>query len=194
MPKEEEYAIKVPGLGQQLLAGRQAESDARARAFADLYRQQFARVYAFLRYRLDDTQLAEDLAAEVFGRAWTSLRDPRQVDSAIAWLFTTARRLVADHYRRRKDSLPVERALSTGPAVASPEAGLLASERLTLALRCLASLGEREREIIGLRFVSGLRNWQIAQVLGLREGNVAKIIHRALARVRERLQEEGYDA
>lgn len=193
MPREEEYVIRMPDLGQRLLAGRQARDDARAQAFADLYRQQFGRVYAFLRYRLDDTQLAEDLAAEVFGRAWARLRDPRQSDSAIAWLFTTARRLVADYYRRRRVSLPIAEAPSAGPAAASPEASLLASERLALALRCLASLNEREREIVGLRFVGGLRNRQIAQVLGIREGNVAKIIHRALARVRERLQEEGYD-
>jgi len=198
MPGEDECSMKLPGLTRPLPpSGRpvptaRASRDARAESFAELYQQQFRRVYAFLRYRLDDAQLAEDLAAEVFARAWASLRDPRQADSSIAWLFTTARRLVADHYRRQRPLLPIEEA-PPRPAAAVPEAQLLAGERLALVLRHLAALGEREREVVGLRFLAGLRNRQIAQVLGMSEGNVAKIIHRALAKVRERLQEEGYD-
>lgn len=43
---------------------------------------------------------------------------------------------------------------------------------------------------MGLRFAAGLRNREIALALGLSEGNVAKIIHRALAKVRARLREE----
>ncbi len=193
MPRDGGRPMKLPGLSERLLASAQARRDGRAEAFADLYRQQFGRVYAFLRYRLGDAQLAEDLAAETFARAWAGLRDPGRADSAIAWLFTTARRLVADHYRTRRLALSIEQAPPARPATDTPEARLLADERLALALRHLASLGEREREIVGLRFAAGLRNRQIAQVLGMREGNVAKIIHRALARVRERLQEEGYD-
>ncbi len=193
MPGGEGCPMEMPELAQRLPLDTTATSDARAQAFAALYHLQFGRVYAFLRYRLDDTQLAEDLAAEVFARAWAGLRDPRQLDSSIAWLFTTARRLVADHYRNRRAFL-AEQAPSARPETPSSEAQLLADERLALVMHCLAALGEREREIVGLCFVAGLRNRQIAQVLNISEGNVAKIIHRALARVRERLQEEGYDA
>ncbi len=193
MPPEEGCSAQIPAPTPRLLRATQASGDARAEAFAGLYQQQYGRVYAFLRYRLDVAQLSEDMTAEVFARAWTGLRDPRQIDGSIAWLFTTARRLVADHYRRRRAALPIEEALAARPAPDLPEARLLAGERLALVRRHLAALGEREREIIGLRFVGGLRNRQIAQVLGMSEGNVAKIIHRALVSVRKRLQEEGYD-
>lgn len=164
---------------------------ARDRAFAALYERQFDRIYAFLRYRLGDELLAEDLSAEVFARAWDKLRDLRNPDRATAWLFTTARNLVADHYRARPNwlplsAVPMDRQLTTG----SPEAALLADERSASILRCLSDLSEREQEIVGLRFAAGLRNRQIASALGLSEGNVAKIIHRALAKVRARLREE----
>ncbi len=56
--------------------------------------------------------------------------------------------------------------------------------------RLLADLSDREREAIGLRFVAGLRNGEIALVLGTSEGNVAKILHRALRKLRERLPKE----
>lgn len=193
MPREGGYA-KPASHARRLLPGMRARDETRMQAFADLYEQQFDRIYAFLRYRLDDAQLAEDLAAEVFSRAWTKLPDPRILDSAIAWLFTTARRLVADHYRSRRPGLTLQQALPTSRATAElPETRLLADEHLAGVARCLAGLSEREREIMGLRFVAELRNRQIAHVLGMSEGNVAKIIHRALARVRDRLQKEGLD-
>lgn len=168
-----------------------AKAVARDEAFAVLYERQFGRVYAFLRYRLSDELLAEDLTAEVFARAWDKLGDLRDPDRATAWLFRAARNLLADHYRGR----PAWPSLSTTPlenhpATDSPEAELLAEEGLSLVSRCLGGLGEREQEILGLRFAAGLRNREIALALGLSEGNVAKIIHRALSKVRARLREE----
>lgn len=72
----------------------------REETFAALYEAQFDRVYAFARFRTADEVAAEDIAAEAFARAWSKLRDPADVDAATAWLFTTARRLLVDHYRR----------------------------------------------------------------------------------------------
>src|SRR5439155_23032193 len=71
----------------------------RDEAFGALFEAQFDRIYAFARFRTADEAAAEDIAAEVFARAWSKLRDPADVDAATAWLFTTARRLVVDHYR-----------------------------------------------------------------------------------------------
>lgn len=113
------------------------------------------------------------------------------MERAIAWLFTTAHNLLADHYRRRKPPLSLEAlAPEECPVTAAPEAGILVDERLAALPRSLASLDEREREIIGLRFVAGLRNREIAPVLGISEGNVAKIIHRALGKLRGRMGKE----
>lgn len=161
--------------------------DARRAAFADLYEAQFGRVFAFLRYRLHDSSLAEELAAETFARAWAKLGSLRSPDSATAWLFATARNLAADHYRGRR-AVPLEALLpEQHPLAAAPDGDLLRGERLALVGKCLGDLNEREREVMGLRFVAGLRNREIARVVGTSEGNVAKIIHRALAKLRERL-------
>ena len=43
---------------------------ARQTAFADLYRAHGSGVYGFLRFRVGDPTVAEDLTAEVFARAW----------------------------------------------------------------------------------------------------------------------------
>jgi RNA polymerase sigma-70 factor (ECF subfamily) len=162
----------------------------RPRAFADLYDAQFDRLYRYLRFRLDDPALAEDLVAEVFVRAWTKLERLTD-DRAVAWLFITARHLVADHYRERRgpvslDELPP----ATQPTAAPPDHQVMADEEQARLLHCLATLTDREREIIALRFLAGLRHREIARAVGVSEGNVAKILHRALRKLRARLHDE----
>ena len=168
----------------------EAEADAR-KAFADLYRTHGSRVHAFVRYRVGDGAVAEDLTAEVFARAWAKRGQLRSPEAALAWLFATARNLVIDHRRRRPALLPLG-ALppAAHPLAASPESGALVADQLAEVGRLLAGLGDREREAIGLRFVAGLRNGEIALVLDTSEGNVAKILHRALRKLRERLPKE----
>lgn len=168
-----------------------AAAAARTQAFADLYTAQFDRVYRYFCYRLDDPALAEDMTAEVFVRAWSKLGDLSGGDASLAWLFATARHLIADHYRARRPTLPLA-ALPPAdhPAGEPPDDGVVATEQRVLVARCLAELSEREREIIALRFAAGLRHAQISQVVGVSEGNVAKILHRALRKLRARLQGE----
>jgi RNA polymerase sigma-70 factor (ECF subfamily) len=166
----------------------------REETFAALYEAQFDRVYAFARFRTADAAVAEDIAAEVFARAWSKLRDPAEADAATAWLFTTARRLVVDHYRRPSTEAVGSMAESAHPSSSSPEDEALSSERLAVLARSMAGLTDREREIIGLRFVARLRNREVGSLVRTSEGNVAKILHRALGKLRERLTAEGYTA
>ncbi len=68
------------------------------------------------------------------------------------------------------------------------------SEELTRLLAAIRTLSEREQEIIGLKFLGGLNNKQIGQAMGLRAGNVAVILYRALRRLRDLLGEWERDA
>ena len=79
---------------------------------------------------------------------------------------------------------------SLHPTSDSPEMDALADDTVARIERCVTRLGEREREIVGLRLVAGLRNGAIAEITRTSEGNVAKIIHRALKKVRLCLTEE----
>jgi RNA polymerase sigma factor (sigma-70 family) len=162
----------------------------RERAFATLYESQFDRIFGYLRYRVDDPSVAEELAAETFSRAWAKLADPTPSDRAIAWLVATARNLVADHFRSRRASVPLQALTDQQhPRGGLIEPGVVAAEQLAEVRACLAALSEREQDVVGLRFVAGLRNREIAVVIGTTEGNVAKILHRSLRAVRARLGE-----
>lgn len=182
----------IPLAGQASVGAERRPLVAREQAFAKLYEAQFGRVYAYAHFRTSDPATAEDIAAEVFMRAWSQLPDLDDPSAAAAWLFTTGRRLVVDHYRRRR---PHDLASIGGSAhleSPSPETIVLARERLAVLASCLQDLSDRERDVIGLRFVARLRNREIARLVRTSEGNVAKIVHRALRKVRDRMTADGY--
>jgi RNA polymerase sigma-70 factor (ECF subfamily) len=169
-------------------------SSRRAEAVSRLFEAYFDRVYAYLRYRASDQGLAEDLAVEVFARAWQKWRDVKSEQAARSWLFVTARNLLIDYYRSNKptialDALPVD----YQPRADSIEETAIRTEQSVLLRRHLAALEEREREVIGLRFAAGLHNREIAPIIGTSEGNVAKILFRTLRKLRVRLEQEAGD-
>jgi len=154
--------------------------------FARVYEQHVWRVYGFLAYRLRDREGAEDLTQATFERAlraWSRF-DPR-LASESTWLLAIARNLLIDHHRRDRSGLlePIdERVASTVPG---PEERL--SNRPEL-IDALATLGDRDREVIALRFGGDLTGPEIAAVLGLSLANVQQIVSRSLRKLRALLE------
>ncbi|HEX5505360.1 MAG TPA: sigma factor, partial [Thermomicrobiales bacterium] len=86
---------------------RRAES-VPAEQFARLYDALFPSVYGYVRYRVGDQHVAEDLTALVFERALGRLTSVRQPEQIRAWIFTIARRAIADHYRARRPAATLD--------------------------------------------------------------------------------------
>ena len=161
-------------------------------AFDNLYEQYYARVYAYLRFRVGSTEVAEDLVSQVFERALTHLADLQSTAAAGAWLFRIARNCAIDHFRRQRPTASLDTLIdSSHPRDCSPEEVILAQEERARLLLHLKRLPEREREVIGLKFVACLQNREIARVLNMPEGTVGSILHRTLARLRDALHDEG---
>ena len=161
-------------------------------AFNDLYEQYYARVYAYLRFRVGSTEVAEDLVSQVFERALTHLADLQSTAAAGAWLFRIARNCAIDYFRRLHPAASLDTLLdSSHPRECSPEEVIVAQEERARLLTQLKRLPEREREVIGLKFVACLQNREIARVLNMPEGTVGSVLHRTLARLRDALHEEG---
>jgi RNA polymerase sigma-70 factor (ECF subfamily) len=156
--------------------------------FSQVYEEHVWRVYGFLAYRLGSRESAEDLTQATFERAlraW-SRYDPRRGPVG-PWLLSIAGNLLIDH-RRRDRSTPYaeidERLLPTAPG---PDEQPGASDEL---IDALSQLGEREREVVALRYGGDLSGPEIAALLGLTVGNVQQINSRALRRLRGLLEPE----
>jgi RNA polymerase sigma-70 factor, ECF subfamily len=160
-------------------------SPANAADFEALYREQLPRVYNFFRYRFGDNALAEDLTAATFEKAWQK-RDRYRRDLSVftTWLFTIARRVAIDQYRRPQTEVALDEAhrLATGE---TPEELAQRQTDLQRLNVLLARLADRERELVALKYGAGLTNRAIASLSGLTESNVGVILHRALQTLRE---------
>lgn len=161
-------------------------------AFAVLYDHYFSRVYNYVRYRVQDADVTDDIVAQVFERALTHIGSYRPERAPFAaWLFAIARHAVNDHLRAQRRhrwlKLEVVRAHTSGEL--QPEEAAVESEMRTALLASLACLNERERDLIALKFAAGLTNRRIAELTGLSEGNVGVILYRAVRRLRAALSD-----
>jgi RNA polymerase sigma-70 factor (ECF subfamily) len=143
------------------------------------------RVYAYVAYRIGDGPEAEDVTSETFERALRGRAtfDPNR-GTPIGWLFGIARRCLAEAVENRVTTVaePEER-----PAPGSLEEQIVA--RLTLA-SALETLEERDRDLIALRYGADLTAKRIAEIVGMETNAVEVALHRALARLRERLGDD----
>ncbi len=161
-------------------------------SFDELYQQYYERVLAYMRFRTGSTDAAEDLVAQVFERAVSHLDDLQSPGAVGAWLFRIARNCAADYFRRYRVTVSLDTLVDGNhPRECSPEEELVAREERMLLLTQLNKLSEREREVIGLKFVACLQNREIARVLHMPEGTVGSLLHRALSRLRDALHDEG---
>lgn len=152
--------------------------------FARIYRLQLPKIYNFFRYRVGDGPIAEDLTAETFEKAWRKRNRYRHdLASFSTWLFTIARRVAIDHYRKQRPEVPFERA---GPLAAGETPEMVTEKQADFKRlsTLLENLDDRERELVALRYGAGLTNRAIADLTGLSQSNVGVILHRTLKRLR----------
>lgn len=167
-----------------------AQASCSAAAFVQLYRRYYPRVYNYMRYRCDDRATAEDLTAEVFERLLSKIGayHPERGPFS-AWLFAIARNLVTGHRRatQRRLGISIE-ALRAWPGnQPGPEEATLEHEDRAELLAAVSHLGERERDLLALKFAARLTNRRIAALTGLSESNVGVILYRAIYRLRDEL-------
>jgi RNA polymerase sigma factor (sigma-70 family) len=147
-------------------------------------------VYGYLLYLTKDWALAEDLTSETFEtalRKWARF-DPRRGTSR-AWLLAIARSTALDWFRaekrrRRREERAEARELRTQP---DPGFGETMSPELEAGL---AELSAGEREVIALRVVLELDGEETARLLGITPTAVSTRLHRALAKLEERMRHD----
>ena len=157
--------------------------------FEEMYRVELPRIYNYFRYRVGDGPLAEDLTSETFEKAWRNRwRYRRDLAAFSTWLFTIASRVAQDHYRKKRDDLPLEQV--TEPGTSENLEDLIEQNADFAQLSVLLSrLADRERELVALKYGAGLTNRAIARLSGISESNVGTILYRAVQTLRSEWKE-----
>ena len=188
MPNPPSHSLKPDEERSLVDRARSGDQD----AMGALYDAYSDRLYRYCLTRVGDETDAEDLAEDVFLKVLGAIDRfewrPGEAGQRIpfgAWLFRIARNEVAS-YRRRAASRPqstelpeVLRDTQRGPAE-------LAETKLTIeeVFRAVRELPDAQREVILLRFASGLTVKETAAALGKKEPNVKVLQHKGVQRLR----------
>lgn len=151
-------------------------------AYADweaVYRDNIDRMYRLIFGKVGNRADAEDLTTEVFLGVLRPLRLPAPAGQVRAYLYATARTVLARYWQRRLGQPVTELPAELEAAGPGPELQSAAPEQ---AERILAVLPERYRRILQLRFLEAYSIAEAAAAMGITVANAKVLQHRALRR------------
>ena len=170
------------------LVGRAQEGD--AQAFGQLYDRSQPEIVRYLTYRVGNPDTAEDLAQQVFLRAWQAI--PRYEDRGVpfkAWLYRMAHNQMVDHHRTR----PVTTDLAGIEIPEEPEAEqrVLVQEVHAHLRAALERLSEDHRQVLVLRFLLEKSAREVGEIMERKEVTVRGLQMRALQALRREIELTG---
>jgi RNA polymerase sigma-70 factor (ECF subfamily) len=177
------------GLRQTFLSAKQGNQE----AFSELYGLYFDKIYNFIYFRVNHKEIAEDLAEDVFLKAYQRINKLNEPNAFEGWLYQIARNTVIDHYRSKHQVIALEEVEN----VIQYEQALIdvieleAQQRIFIEL--LKELGPEQQAVIKMKFFEHLDNEVIAGMLKKSEGAIRVIQHRALAKLKDLLKGRGID-
>lgn len=167
-----------------------------AAAFAGLYEAHVEQIHRYIRVRVGNVTLPDDLTSMVFLRAWEAFGRYRLLPGRpfVAWLFAIAHNLVVDHYRAsRRELVGVDLDRHTD-SLADPEACTLRADLRRELQSALDHLRPDQRRIVSLRLIEGLSYDEISALTGKKAGALRVACSRALTRLRQELDRRGMQA
>jgi RNA polymerase sigma-70 factor, ECF subfamily len=159
-------------------------------AFSELFRRHYPTIRRACARKLRDLREADEIAQAAFVRAYERLDKCGGDRRFGAWVQVIANNLCIDHLRASARTTPVDEPIdeATSQPGHLPEDALLNAEQAALIQRALASLPDRQRDVVVARDVDGRRPPEIAAALGLSLGAVDSLLLRARRRLAASVQ------
>jgi RNA polymerase sigma-70 factor (ECF subfamily) len=158
-------------------------------AFAELYDRYSARIYRFVRSRIHDDGLAEDVTADVFMSALRNIKGYQDRGRPFScWLYRIAANGVASHYRNRRLQLSLDDAIDLAAIESDPADEVVDRERVRAVWQAVDRLPAQQRAAMILKFSDDLTMEDIGAVLGKSPAAAKLLVYRAVQRLRVELR------
>lgn len=161
---------------------RQAQSGS-VTAVGELYDRHRSRIFRYIRFKTGNKQVAQDLASEVFLRMVDHLPDfePRGVPFS-AWLYRIAQNLIVKQGQQvgKRPTVPLDFAANISQNGNNPALVVERQLEMEWIWQGLENLDESQRDVIILRFITGLSLKETAEVLGKTVAAVKTLQHRGI--------------
>jgi RNA polymerase sigma-70 factor (ECF subfamily) len=154
--------------------------------FADLYEDNFYRVYAYIARRVGNRHVAEDLTSDVFREALAGISKFEWRGAPFAaWLLRIALRTVADHFKRSgREAVKRSGREAGNTMVELSDPASDEFERSAILFELVDRLPEAQFRVIHMRFVEQKSIREIAAELGRSEGAIKQLQFRAIESLR----------
>jgi RNA polymerase sigma-70 factor (ECF subfamily) len=164
--------------------------DGDADAFGLLYDRFQPEIVRYLTHRTRDADVAEDLAQQVFLKAWQAIpRYQHRGRPFRAWLYRMAHNQMVDHFRARRPTVDVDEI--DIPEDPEAEDFVLMQELRAGMHTALDRLSEDHRQVLVLGFLMEKSGREIADIMGRKEVTVRGLQMRALQALRKEVDAMG---
>ncbi len=155
-----------------------------------IYDQYFPEVYRYIRYRINDDTVAEDIASDVFVRLLEASQKGQGPQSNLkGWLIATASNAVNDHLRRRYRR-PTEQLSEAMPdAEPSVHTQVDVREQNRAVQQAYAQLTTEQQHVLALRFGLGFSLEETATYMKKKANAIKALQFRALAALQRQMGE-----
>ena len=163
-----------------------------AEYFESIYHLHYKSVYNYIGFRINNHFDAEELASAVFENAIRKFHLYKHDHSPIeAWLIGIAKNVVADYLRRKRrmSFIPLDGVFGFAADGRRPDDVLVFNEANKVLIQTMARLKPQERQVLSMKFATGLKNTEIAKILNLSDSKVGVTIHRSVKKLRKWLEE-----
>jgi RNA polymerase sigma-70 factor, ECF subfamily len=162
-------------------------------AFGELYERYVKRIYNYIYFRTGSAQDAEDLTARVFFRAMGHIES--YTDRGLpfqAWLYRIAHNLTANWHRDqgRRKVVSLEDYIAGELLDEAPDRAVEDQEEIDKLRAAVRRLPDERQQLLTLKFMDGLSNADIGEIMERTEGAVKSLYHRTLLALREEMTTE----
>ena len=155
-------------------------------AYGELYSIYLDRIYRYVFHQVKDKMTAEDITEEVFIKAWKAIDSCRGKEQTfLPWLYRIAQNQMIDNLRSRRKHPTIE--IETVDTAGGPQLEAEVDWERQELLGMIACLPQNQRQVIILKFIEGLDNREIADIMGKSQGAIRVSQMRALAKLRKDL-------
>ncbi len=159
-------------------------------AFGILYQRYVSKIYTYIYYRTGNQHDAEDLTAKVFHQALNHIgRYKDKGHPFSAWLYRIAHNLVANWHRdqKKRQTVALEETNLFSGEKTNPYHNTVKNEETAILLEAIQQLPPVRQQLLILKFIDGLSNAEIGEILNRSEGAVKSLYHRTLVSLKSLL-------
>ena len=162
----------------------QRAQDGDTESFGKIYDAFLTPIYRYVVFRFPE-ELAEDLVADIFVKAWEKLHTYK-VRAGVpfgAWLFRIARYSVIDAYRSQRGFEEITEDIPDEKRENDPRSRIERNLTVAVVRKALKKLPTDYRDVLLLHYVAGLPHSEIAHSLSMTEGYVRILKFRGLKKL-----------